>query len=100
MVSEICCLAVKPNESRFQTNCSCDNSDPMQNGDYQPTRFQAMVEAVNEIAGAKVNGNAETTVGIMSMAGRIEVHLAPCRNLGSIMSVLQKEVESRRSRRG
>jgi 26S proteasome regulatory subunit N10 len=65
----------------------------MRNGDYSPTRFAAMIEAVNEIANAKINGNAETTVGLLSMAGRIEVHLSPCRNLGPIMTALQKEVK-------
>jgi 26S proteasome regulatory subunit N10 len=70
-----------------------DNSEPMRNGDYTPTRFSAMVEAVNEIANAKINGNAETTVGLLSMAGRIEVHLSPCRSLGPLMTALQKEVK-------
>lgn len=70
-----------------------DNSEAMRNGDYSPNRFDAMVEAVNEIANAKLNDNAETTVGVLSMANTgIEVHVAPTRSLGAIMTTIQKEV--------
>ena len=48
---------------------SLDNSEAMRNGDYPPNRLEAMIEAVNEIASAKIASNAETTVGILSMGG-------------------------------
>jgi len=70
-----------------------DNSEWMRNGDYHPTRFDAQLETVNYLASAKTQSNPETTVGFLSMAGkRIEVHMTPTRNLGAIMTVLQKEV--------
>jgi len=64
-----------------------DNSEYMRNGDYSPTRLKAMNETVNSIINAKINDNAETTCGLLSMAGeRIETHSSPCRSLSSLMS--------------
>ncbi len=47
-----------------------DNSEFMRNGDYNPTRMIAQQEAANLISGAKTQQNPETTVGIMTMAGK------------------------------
>ena len=47
-----------------------DNSEYMRNGDYHPTRFQAQADAVNVVFQTKVDSNAESTVGIMTMAGK------------------------------
>ena len=41
----------------------------MRSGDYSPSRLEAMNDAVNQIVDIKINGNAETTVGVLSMAG-------------------------------
>jgi len=69
----------------------CDNSEAMRNGDYMPSRLEAQNESVNYIANGKINGNAETTVGFLSMAGkRINVHSSPSRNFGQLMSCLTK----------
>jgi len=66
-----------------------DNSEWMRNGDYSPTRFESQNETVNYICNSKIQGNQETTVGLISMAGkRIECHISLGRNLGAIMNAL------------
>jgi len=71
-----------------------DNSEWMRNADYAPTRFDAQNETVNHIASVKINDNAESTVGVLSMAGfRIDVNITPGRNLGAIMTAISKEVK-------
>jgi len=47
-----------------------DNSEFMRNGDYQPTRFEAQADAINVVFQTKIDSNAESTVGIMTMAGK------------------------------
>ena len=47
-----------------------DNSEYMRNGDYLPTRFEAQADAVNVVFQTKIDSNAESTVGIMTMAGK------------------------------
>lgn len=48
---------------------SVDNSEHTRNGDFAPTRFGAQADAVNMIFSAKVQSNAESTVGVMTLAG-------------------------------
>lgn len=70
-----------------------DNSEYMRNGDYAPTRLEAQAETVSYIANAKLNDNQESEVGLMSMAGnRVDVHCSMCREIGTIMTCIQKEV--------
>ena len=45
-----------------------DNSEYMRNGDYQPTRFGALADAVTTVFQTKIDANPENTVGIMTMA--------------------------------
>ena len=47
-----------------------DNSESSRNGDYTPTRYDAQADAVNIIFQNVVQGNPESSVGLMSMAGR------------------------------
>ena len=47
-----------------------DNSESSRNGDYQPTRFEAQADAVNIIFQSIVQGNPESSVGLMNMAGK------------------------------
>lgn len=47
-----------------------DNSEYMRNGDYAPTRFEALSDAVNVTFQTKVDSNPENAVGIMTMAGK------------------------------
>lgn len=47
-----------------------DNSESSRNGDYPPTRYDAQTDAVNIIFQNVVQGNPESSVGLMSMAGR------------------------------
>ncbi|CCE35319.1 hypothetical protein E4U22_006901 [Claviceps purpurea] len=47
-----------------------DNSESSRNGDYQPTRFDSQVDAVNIIFQTVTHGNAESSVGLMSMGGK------------------------------
>ncbi|KAK0628538.1 hypothetical protein B0T17DRAFT_614443 [Bombardia bombarda] len=47
-----------------------DNSESSRNGDYTPTRFDAQADAVNIIFLNVVQGNPESSVGLMSMGGK------------------------------
>lgn len=42
----------------------------MRNGDYIPTRLEAQHDAANMLCGAKTGSNPESTVGILTMAGK------------------------------
>jgi len=71
-----------------------DNSEWMRNGDYSPTRFQSQTETLNYLTEAKLRNHQDSTVGLLSMAGkRIEVHVAPCRSPGKVVKALTKEVK-------
>eukprot|EP01102_Stenamoeba_stenopodia_P016826 TRINITY_DN5921_c0_g1_i1.p1 TRINITY_DN5921_c0_g1~~TRINITY_DN5921_c0_g1_i1.p1 ORF type:complete len:429 (-),score=116.87 TRINITY_DN5921_c0_g1_i1:79-1233(-) len=65
-----------------------DNSEWMRNGDFIPTRMEAQHDAVNLICGAKTQSNAENTVGVMTMAGRVEVLVSLTADLGKILTSL------------
>ncbi|CEI64883.1 hypothetical protein FVEN_g3383 [Fusarium venenatum] len=47
-----------------------DNSESSRNGDYQPTRFDSQVDAVNITFQSITQGNPESSVGLMSMGGK------------------------------
>lgn len=47
-----------------------DNSESSRNGDYQPTRYEAQADAVSIIFQSIVQGNPESSVGLMSMGGK------------------------------
>lgn len=47
-----------------------DNTESSRNGDYQPTRFDAQVDAVNIAFQTITQGNPESSVGLMSMGGK------------------------------
>lgn len=47
-----------------------DNSESSRNGDYQPTRFDSQVDAVNILFQTITQGNPESSVGLMSMGGK------------------------------
>ncbi len=47
-----------------------DNSESSRNGDYTPTRFDAQADAVGIIFQHIIQGNPESSVGLMSMAGK------------------------------
>ena len=52
-----------------------DNSKYSRNGDILPSRFDAQVEAIGLLANAKLQENVESSVGLMSMGGRVDVSL-------------------------
>ena len=45
------------------------NSEYMRNGDYQSTRFCALVDTVITVFQTKVDSNPENTVGVMTSQG-------------------------------
>lgn len=47
-----------------------DNSEFALNEDYSPSRWEAQRDIVNLLASVKTDGNPETTVGILSLAGK------------------------------
>ncbi|KAH8115750.1 hypothetical protein DFH11DRAFT_1586938 [Phellopilus nigrolimitatus] len=62
-----------------------DNSEYMRNGDYGPTRFDAMADAVNAVFTMKTDSNPENSVGVMTLAGKApEVLVTHTRELGHI----------------
>ncbi|KAG8747443.1 hypothetical protein FRC10_001114 [Ceratobasidium sp. 414] len=66
-----------------------DNSEYMRNGDYQPSRFGAQADAVNVVFNSKTEANPESTVGLMTLAGKApEVLVTPTTNHGKILSAL------------
>jgi hypothetical protein len=70
-----------------------DNSEYSRNGDYSPNRYDAMIESANLISAAKIQGNPETSVGILSMANHhVAVHVSLTRNNGAIMNSLAKDI--------
>ncbi|KAK0656166.1 hypothetical protein B0T16DRAFT_316831 [Cercophora newfieldiana] len=68
-----------------------DNSESSRNGDYTPTRFEAQADAVNIIFQNVVQGNAESSVGLMSMGGKgPEVLVTLTTDQGKIMDGLHR----------
>eukprot|EP00250_Pteridium_aquilinum_P010445 c19392_g1_i1 orf=323-1555(-) len=66
-----------------------DNSEWMRNGDYSPNRFQSQADAVHLICGAKTQSNPESTVGILTMAGKgVRVLVTPTTDLGKIFACM------------
>lgn len=66
-----------------------DNSEYMRNGDYAPTRFEAQRDAVNVIFQTKTDSNPESTVGVMTMAGKgPEVLVTNTKDLGQVLQGL------------
>lgn len=51
-------------------SCSLDNSEWMRNGDYIPSRLEAQHDAANLLCGTKTQSNPESTVGVLTMAGK------------------------------
>ena len=66
-----------------------DNSEWMRNGDYLPSRMESQADAVNLACNVKTQQNPESTVGVMTMAGRgPEVLVTPTQDLGKILTAL------------
>lgn len=63
-------LAPLPNMPLEATMMIIDNSEYMRNGDYLPTRYDAQADAVNVVFQRKTDSNPESSVGIMTMAGK------------------------------
>ncbi len=70
---------------------SVDNSESMRNGDYLPSRFEGQADCVNLLANAKTSQNPESTVGLISMAGkRVEVLQTLAQDPTDVLSALHK----------
>lgn len=66
-----------------------DNSEWSRNGDYMPSRWEAQNDATGLISQAKYQVNAESSVGLMTMAGKqVEVLCTPTTEHGKVMSCL------------
>jgi 26S proteasome regulatory subunit N10 len=46
-----------------------DTSEWMRNSDLEPTRMKAMIQSAQMVVNAKENTSAETSIGVLSMAG-------------------------------
>ncbi|CAL5867150.1 uncharacterized protein PFLUO_LOCUS1362 [Penicillium psychrofluorescens] len=68
-----------------------DNSESSRNGDYTSTRWQAQVDAVSVLHGAKMRVHPQSAVGLMSMAGKgPEVLSTFTTDFGSILAGLHR----------
>jgi 26S proteasome regulatory subunit N10 len=56
--------------SHWHSLRSLDDSEYMRNGDFSPSRLEAQQDAVNFVCGSKLQANPESTVGVMTMAGK------------------------------
>lgn len=66
-----------------------DNSEFMRNGDFSPTRFESQYDAVSMLITSKTNANPESTVGILTMAGRsVQVVASPTDEQAKLLSSL------------
>eukprot|EP00123_Amoebidium_parasiticum_P006835 comp17688_c0_seq2/m.17549 comp17688_c0_seq2/g.17549 ORF comp17688_c0_seq2/g.17549 comp17688_c0_seq2/m.17549 type:complete len:400 (-) comp17688_c0_seq2:103-1302(-) len=65
-----------------------DNSEWMRNGDYNPTRMEAQHDAVSMICGSKIQSNPESTVSVMTMAGKCEMLVTLTSDLGKLLTSL------------
>ena len=64
-----------------------DNSEWMRNGDYTPNRMESCKDSLLYLAKRKLDGNQETTVGVMSGAGSTpEVQVTLTNDQGKILS--------------
>lgn len=73
MVLEACVLCI-------------DNSDWTRNGDYQPSRWDSQIEAVNLISESKCDKNPENCLGVISMAGkRVETPVTLTTDLSKLL---------------
>jgi len=64
-----------------------DNSEWMRNGDYTPSRLEAQNDAVQFVCGAKLQSNAQSSVGVMTYASqRPEVLVNLTADIGKIIS--------------
>ena len=69
---------------------SLDNSEWMRNGDYIPTRMEAQHDAANLVCGTKTQSNPESTVGVLTMAGKSpELLVSERRHWGATSSSLK-----------
>lgn len=68
-----------------------DNSEWTRNGDFKPSRFEGQQDAANLICDAKTQQNPESTLGMMTMAGkRPEIFLTQTNDVGRLLSTIQK----------
>jgi len=67
-----------------------DNSEYMRNGDYnQPTRFDAQADTATTILQAKIDSNPESSVGIMTSAGKApEVLVTHTKDVGKMLGAI------------
>lgn len=64
-----------------------DNSEFSRNGDFPPTRFACQIDSVNMLCNAKVRAHAESTVGLLTLAGRsARILVTSTRDLGRIFT--------------
>lgn len=63
-----------------------DNSDYQRNGDYFPTRLNVQKDGVNLVCLTKVRSNPENNVGLMTIAGTVEVLATLTSDVGKIFT--------------
>ncbi|KAG9510149.1 26S proteasome non-ATPase regulatory subunit 4, partial [Fragariocoptes setiger] len=67
-----------------------DNSEFMRNGDFEPTRLQAQLDAVDLVFHSKLGANAENNVALLTLSSPIEVPATLNSERGRFMSELHQ----------
>eukprot|EP00519_Triparma_laevis_P000447 CAMPEP_0182497792 /NCGR_PEP_ID=MMETSP1321-20130603/6181_1 /TAXON_ID=91990 /ORGANISM="Bolidomonas sp., Strain RCC1657" /LENGTH=332 /DNA_ID=CAMNT_0024701743 /DNA_START=190 /DNA_END=1185 /DNA_ORIENTATION=+ len=65
-----------------------DTSEQTRNSDYPPTRLSSQVDAANYLAQSIINGNPESTCGVLTMGGQPRLLTSCTDNLGKILNSL------------
>eukprot|EP01100_Stratorugosa_tubuloviscum_P008741 TRINITY_DN363_c0_g1_i2.p1 TRINITY_DN363_c0_g1~~TRINITY_DN363_c0_g1_i2.p1 ORF type:complete len:351 (+),score=183.17 TRINITY_DN363_c0_g1_i2:46-1098(+) len=76
--------------SQEATMICIDNSEWMRSSDFLPTRLEAQQEAVNIICQVKLQINPESTVGLMTTAGRIQILSSLTTDVDKLLTTLNE----------
>jgi 26S proteasome regulatory subunit N10 len=61
----------------------------MRNGDYLPSRIEAQNDCASTISNRRLNDNPESTVGLLSMAGKnVELLVPPTTDSGKVLAAM------------
>jgi len=71
-----------------------DTSEQTRNSDYPPTRLHSQIDAANYLAQSIINGNPESTCGVLTMGGQPRLLTSCTDNLGKILNSLSNLTHS------
>lgn len=67
-----------------------DTSSYMRNGDLHPTRLNAQQQAITGLSQYKLDDNAESSIGLLTMAGhKVDVKISPSRERHKLLNAMK-----------